>query len=204
MFRVYFLTFLGEFRGTEEQKHHLHESPATITIPLIILAVLSTVGGFLGLPSAFNATHKLNAYLGNVVPTLSEHEVSHSFEYILMGSLTVIVFIIIFAVFNYFISKKNMPEASEEEMNPLGRFIYNKYYVDEFYNAVFVRPVMLLSDIFLVLIDKLIIDLFVNAVAWLAISLGKGARLVQTGNTGFYVFAMVISMIVLLALQFII
>jgi NADH-quinone oxidoreductase subunit L len=97
-----------------------------------------------------------------------------------------------------------MPEANEEEMNPVGRFIYNKYYVDEFYNAVFVRPVMLLSDIFLVLIDKLIIDLFVNAVAWLAISLGKGARLVQTGNTGFYVFAMVISMIVLLALQFII
>jgi NADH-quinone oxidoreductase subunit L len=121
-----------------------------------------------------------------------------------MGSLTAIVAIIIFAVFNYFISKKNMPEANEEDMNPVGRFIYNKYYVDEFYNAVFVRPVMLLSDIFLVLIDKLIIDLFVNALAWLAISLGKGARLVQTGNTGFYVFAMVISMIVLLALQFII
>jgi NADH-quinone oxidoreductase subunit L len=204
MFRVYFLTFSGEFRGTEEQKHHLHESPVTITIPLIILAVLSTVGGFLGLPSVFHATHKLNEYLGNVVPTLSEHEVSHNFEYILMGSLTAIVAIIIFAVFNYFISKKNMPEANEEDMNPVGRFIYNKYYVDEFYNAVFVRPVMLLSDIFLVLIDKLIIDLFVNALAWLAISLGKGARLVQTGNTGFYVFAMVISMIVLLALQFII
>src|SRR5690606_26356843 len=66
MFRLLFLTFFGEFRGTESQRSHLHESPASMTIPLIVLAVLSTIGGFLGIPAVFGATHYLGDFLSPI------------------------------------------------------------------------------------------------------------------------------------------
>ncbi len=83
MFRLYFLTFRGSFRGTEEQKHHLHESPFSMTIPLIVLALLAAIGGFLGIPEVFHAPHKLGDYLGQVI-NLHVPEASHFFEYSLM------------------------------------------------------------------------------------------------------------------------
>ena len=64
MFRLYFLTFWGDFRGTEKQEHHLHESPRTMTIPLIVLAFLAVVAGFVGLP--LGMTHYLNDWLAPV------------------------------------------------------------------------------------------------------------------------------------------
>jgi NADH-quinone oxidoreductase subunit L len=63
MFRLFYLTFYGKFRGTEKQLHHLHESPATMTIPLIVLAVLSVVGGLLGIPEVFGGNHFLKEFL---------------------------------------------------------------------------------------------------------------------------------------------
>src|SRR5690606_32000000 len=88
MFRLLFLTFFGEFRGTQEQKDHLHESPASMTIPLIILAILSTIGGFMGLPAVFGANHMLGDYLAPVFeysrrvnPTAFEFHLSHATEY---------------------------------------------------------------------------------------------------------------------------
>src|ERR1035437_2517750 len=66
MFRLFFLTFYGTFRGTEKQEHHLHESPKSITIPWVILAILSTLGGFLGLPAIMSNTHFIKQYLAPV------------------------------------------------------------------------------------------------------------------------------------------
>ncbi len=67
MFRLYATTFKGTFRGTQEQEHHLHESPAAITIPLIILAILSIVGGFVGIPEfIMHGAHSLQAFLAPI------------------------------------------------------------------------------------------------------------------------------------------
>ncbi|RYD80950.1 MAG: NADH-quinone oxidoreductase subunit L, partial [Sphingobacteriales bacterium] len=77
MFRLLFLTFYGEFRGTDDQKHHLHESPATMTIPLIALAVLSAVGGFIGLPPFLGISHALEKYLHPVLADI-EHLAPHA------------------------------------------------------------------------------------------------------------------------------
>ncbi|MGB5028357.1 MAG: NADH-quinone oxidoreductase subunit L, partial [Chitinophagaceae bacterium] len=86
MFRLLFLTFSGQFRGTADQKQHLHESPAAITIPLIVLAVLSIIGGFVGIPEVFmNGGDRIGAFLAPVIKPHGGHTVSHSTEYILMG-----------------------------------------------------------------------------------------------------------------------
>ena len=88
MFRLLFLTFYGTFRGTHEQEHHLHESPAVITVPLIILAVLSTLGGFLGMPSVLSEHHFFGSYLEPVLSTASittHAEPTHFFEYCMIG-----------------------------------------------------------------------------------------------------------------------
>ena len=90
MFRLYAMTFLGKFRGTHEQEHHLHESPKAITIPLIILAILTVIGGLIGIPEVFmHGGHRLEAFLAPVFAqsnALTEkHHLSHATEYILMG-----------------------------------------------------------------------------------------------------------------------
>jgi NADH-quinone oxidoreductase subunit L len=91
MFRLYAMTFLGQFRGTHEQEHHLHESPAAMTLPLVILAILAAVGGFVGVPEVFAAdSHIARTFsrpdlCGVLLRLQAAHHASHSTEYILMG-----------------------------------------------------------------------------------------------------------------------
>jgi NADH-quinone oxidoreductase subunit L len=83
----------------------------------------------------------------------------------------------------------------------LNKWISNKFYVDELYDKAVVKPMLVLSDLFMVVVDKLIIDLSVNAIAWFVGLTGRITRLFQTGNTGFYIFAMVLSMVVLFVIR---
>jgi NADH-quinone oxidoreductase subunit L len=93
MFRLLFITFGGTFRGTEEQRHHIHESPVAMTLPLIILAILSVVGGFVGVPEVFmHGGEKLAQFLSPVVRSKELH-IEHATEYLLMGITTVIAII---------------------------------------------------------------------------------------------------------------
>ena len=103
MFRLLIVTFTGKFRGTHEQEHHLHESPALMTVPLIILAVLAIIGGFVGIPEVFaKGGDKLTEFLSPVIAQHEGHEVSHSTEYLVMGLSTVLVIAaIIFAWFSF-------------------------------------------------------------------------------------------------------
>src|SRR5947209_8882143 len=97
MFRILFITFSGSFRGTEEQRHHVHESPSAMTIPLVLLAVLSIIGGFVGIPEVFTAGgDKLASFLkGAGVSDQMHGEVSHSTEMMLMAITTIIAIIAI-------------------------------------------------------------------------------------------------------------
>ncbi len=205
MFRLVFLTFFGNFRGTEETKKHIHESPITMTLPLIILCVLAVVGGLLGLPEVFHVQHAFSTYLSSVTEGseqyLAHHEkVSHSAEIALMSFAGIGAIVVIIFAYNKYVKKNELP-AEDSALTGLNKAISNKFYVDEIYETVFVKPITVLSDLFLVLVDKLIIDLAVNATAWIVATTGKTMRLMQTGNTGFYVFAMVIGMMVLLIIR---
>jgi len=208
MFRLFFLTFLGDFRGTEEQKHHLHESPISMTLPLLILAVLSIGGGLLNIPEVFAKDgDKLNDFLApiyevskKVNPKLFEtHQISHSTEYVLMGiSVAVAIASIVFAYIK-FVSGKAVPKA-ETEQKGFARVLAQKYYVDELYDAVFVKPIQSFSR-FLADTFEFAIDFFVEATGQLVKFLANAFRKLQTGNVGTYVFAIVLGAVILIALN---
>ncbi len=205
MFRLVYLTFYGNFRGSDETKKHIHESPLTITIPLIILCLLSIVGGILGLPAVFHATHLFATYLSSVTEPsktfLHAHEaVSHSTEIILMSVAGLAAIASIVYAYQKYVTKAEQP-ADEATLTGFPKWVSNKFYVDEFYDKVIVKPMLVLSDLVMVLVDKLIIDLAVNCVAWIVGFTGRILRLLQTGNTGFYIFAMVLSMVVLFVIR---
>ncbi|MDF3079081.1 MAG: dehydrogenase subunit [Sphingobacteriaceae bacterium] len=205
MFRMLFLTFSGGFRGTEEQKHHLHESPASMTIPLIILAVLSAVGGFIGVPEVFGEHHWLQGFLSPVFGDSGEGEASaldHSTEYMLMG--VSVAGAVIAAMVAYFRYAKNqyVPQPDSGNRNALENLSYHKYYIDEIYDAVIRRPLDIMSQFFFKVVDKAGIDGIVNGFGRSATEASRGLRLLQSGNTGFYIFMMVIGIIAMLVYGF--
>ncbi len=199
MFRLFFLTFLGDFRGTEEQKHHLHESPFSMTLPLILLAVLSIGGGLLNIPEVFVKNgDKLNDFLAPIYevskklnPKLfAAHEISHSTEYMLMGiSVLVAIASIVFAYIK-FVANKNVPKA-EAEQTGVGKVLANKYYVDELYDAIFVKPIQRLSR-FLADTFELAVDFFVEGTGPIVKFLAGSFRKLQNGSNGGYFFSFVI------------
>jgi NADH-quinone oxidoreductase subunit L len=206
MFRMMFLTFYGNFRGTPEQQHHLHESPKSMTIPLIILAVLSAIGGFIGLPEVFGGSHWLANFLSPVFSAstskLEGSTLDHGTEFLLMGvSVAGALAAAIFAYFKY-VKKAHVPVPDTTPRTGLANLSYNKFYVDELYNAVFTRPLDALSNFLYKVVDKSGIDGLVNGFGTGATEASKGFRLLQSGNTGFYIFMMVAGIVALFVYGF--
>ncbi len=205
MFRLFYLTFMGTFRGTEDQKHHLHESPKTMTIPLVILSVLAVVAGFIGIPHVLGGNHWLEHFLAPVFKE-SEiyahgHKLSHSTEYVLMGvTVTITILMILFAR-NKFVTKGFVPADDSVKQGFIPRLLANKYYVDEFYNAIIVKPLNGLASFSYKFLELKGVDAIVNGIGKLVLFISGQARKLQTGNTGFYIFAMVIGILVILALN---
>lgn len=203
MFRLYSLTFLGSFRGTHEQEHHLHESPSAMTIPLIVLAVLSVIGGFVGIPEVFMAdAHSLEHFLAPVFAASAkleqEHHLSHSQEYLMMGISTVLIGTIIVLA----LSKFKKANSVNNENAGLGKVLENKWYVDELYDTVIVKPLHLLSVFFKNIIEKTAIDGLVNGVGKLVGYGSRQLRLLQSGQVGNYILIMVMVMVIFVLIWF--
>lgn len=202
MFRMLFLTFFGKFRGSTEQEKHLHESPLSMTLPLIVLALLSVIGGFLNVPEALGGGASLANFLAPVFAAstakIDGFHLSHQTEYILMAvSIVGVIFLAIYAYVQY-VSKSVVPASDEEQRGGLARLSYHKFYVDELYHALVVKPLNMLSVFFFKVIDNKGIDGLVNAVGKTASDAGNMLRLLQRGNIGYYIFFMVIGVIALL------
>ena len=202
MFRLYAMTFLGKFRGTHEQEHHLHESPKAMTIPLIILAILSVIGGWIGIPEVFmHGGHRLQAFLAPVFAqsnALTEkHALSHATEYMLMGvSVGAALIALIYAW-----TKFSKYQKTDTEETGLGKVLANKWYVDELYDAIIVKPILSIAKYFNNIFEKKGIDGFVNGVGK-AVNYGsRQIRLLQTGQVGTYVLMMVLGILVFFIIQ---
>lgn len=196
MFRLLFITFNGSFRGTEEQRHHIHESPAAMTVPLIILAVLSVVGGWVGIPELFmHGGERLSEFLAPVVRSKELH-VDHSTEWILVGLTTAIAVVAILVAWSRYRNYR------EEKETALSRTLENKWYVDELYDAAVVKPLNGLGRVVNQFIERGTIDALVNGVGRLVNYGGRQLRWLQSGHVGAYVLLMVVSMVLLFALQF--
>ncbi|MFT3680320.1 MAG: NADH-quinone oxidoreductase subunit L [Ferruginibacter sp.] len=195
MFRLLFITFSGKFRGTEDQWHHVHESPSLMTIPLIVLAILSVIGGFVNVPEVLGGHAELTEFLSPVIPKGEASHLDHTTEYMLMGGAVVLIAIAVFIAYS---KTKNY---QFKESVGLGKILENKWYVDEIYDAVIVRPLNALGAFFNNLVEKKGIDGFVNGVGR-AVNYGsRQIRLLQSGQVGIYVLLMVLGILVLFIIQ---
>jgi NADH-quinone oxidoreductase subunit L len=211
IFRAYFLAFEGESRIDHDKQHHLHESPAVMTIPLIVLATLAAVGGWVGLPEGLTAVgdrlglptgllraDRFGEYLApslGVLPHAETHELSGGLLLFLIGSATLVALAGIYAAYVLYDRKSDVPERVAEGAPGPYRVLWNKYYVDELYDALFIRPYVALSDFFWKVIDSQIIDGAVNGVGELVRWSGSRVRRLQTGNVQAYALAMLVGAI---------
>jgi NADH-quinone oxidoreductase subunit L len=193
MFRLFFLTFTGQFRGTHEQEHHLHESPPTMTIPLVILAFLSLVGGFIGIPHVIGHNW-LHDWLHSVIPV--NVEISHSVEWLVMAVSTVVAIIGFLLARRLYRDRGIAADESFERRSPtLARSIENKYYVDEFYGRTVVAPLQIGSRFLWKVVDA-IIDGIAAMIGFVVRGFGDLLRFFQTGNVRNYALMFFVGVVV--------
>lgn len=197
MFRMLFLTFYGKYRGTHHAEEKIHESPKSMTVPLIVLAVLSAIGGAIGVPEALGGSHWLSHWLSPVIKHVGEAP-DHATEYALMAISVVGVLISIAVAYGKYVKQHHIPVPDEAKRSGLANLSYNKFYFDEIYDALIRKPLDAISGFFYKIVDRKIVDGIVNGFGWTATEASKGLRLLQTGNVGFYIFMMVVGIISLL------
>jgi NADH-quinone oxidoreductase subunit L len=195
MFRLYATTFLGSFRGTPHQEHNLHESPKAMTYPLIVLAILSVIGGFIGVPEILHGSHQLKSFLSTSITTEKAHHLDHSTEWVLMGiSVAIAALAILFSINKF--SKK--PELDEPQ--GLGKVLSNKWYIDELYDKLIVNPILSIANFTKNTIEKLGIDGLVNGTGKFVHYSSRQLRLLQNGQIGNYVLFMILAFIIIILL----
>ena len=197
MFRLYATTFLGKFRGTEEQAQHLHESPFAMTLPLILLALASAIAGAIGIPELMGGHHWLSHHLTPIVGETKEVALSHSTEWALMGASVSIAVIALFIAVNRY-----KRQADGEPQTALGKFLYNKWYVDELYNNAIVQPLNKFAGFLKETIEKNIIDGAVNGTGKIVQYSARKIRLIQNGQVGYYILFIVLGIILLFLFWF--
>ncbi len=213
MFRLVFMTFWGECRITPKAKDHLHESPMVIVIPLIVLAFLSIVGGWIGIPKL----------IGNVIGGVANHfehflapvfefseefakahahggpHPSHAVEWGLMGLSVVIAVIGIFTAFSLYVLNTSLPGKITAAFPALHRAVYNKWYIDELYDFLFVNPCKALGNYLWKGFDVVVIDGIVDGTAYVIKGFSGVLRHIQSGYVHNYAFSMALGVVVILA-----
>ena len=197
MFRLYATTFLGKFRGSNEQEAHLHESPLAMTLPLIVLAILSALGGAIGIPHIMGGNHWLTGQLSTIVSTPQEAHLAVSTEWILMGvSVAIAAIALVIALSRY--SK----QTDEEPSSAIGKFFYHKWYIDELYQKAIIEPLNKFALFLKEFIEKKVIDGAVNGTGKLVQFSARKVRLIQNGQAGYYILFMVLGIITLFLFWF--
>ncbi|MBF0169515.1 MAG: NADH-quinone oxidoreductase subunit L [Nitrospinae bacterium] len=203
MFRLYFMTFPGELRAEDHHvRDHVHESPPSMTGPLVVLAGLALVGGLLGLPQGLlgEHAHVLHNFLSEVPGMTLGHgeHAAHPSVALEVGLMTLSVAAGVIGILIAWYFYGAHPEKAEALSKKGGvisfvHYVLNrKYFVDEIYEVVFVMPLLWLwKTVLWKIVDVKIIDGFVNAVAAFFAGLGAGARTMQTGSTRNYALVMV-------------
>jgi NADH-quinone oxidoreductase subunit L len=201
MFRLIFLTFFGP-ESYDEHKVHVHESPKSMTVPLMILAVLALAGGWFALPPFWGGK---NYFADFLAPNFGadgiagvEAASAHSLELMLSGVAVVAATIGLLVAW-----KMYAKGAKEGTSTGVHKVLYNKYYVDEFYQAAIVGPLVWLSrNLLWKVVDEAIIDGAVNGIATVSRDVGDKTRRAQSGNTRSYAVWVVIGAIVVFGIIF--
>jgi NADH-quinone oxidoreductase subunit L len=188
MFRLLILTFYGRPRYTEHEVHHVHESPNSMLLPLVVLAIFSIVAGFVGIPPALGGGNQIEHFL---TPAAHEGESASlgtgGTEMLLMAASTGAALTGLLLAYLFYVAKPELPEKLAAGAHAMYSIIVNKYYVDELYDAIIVWPIVRGSREFLwKFIDATLIDGAVNGVGNLVRGSAKGLRHMQSGYVRTY------------------
>src|SRR5208282_1178768 len=187
MFRLIFMTFFGESRVDPEREHHLHESPAVMTIPLIVLAILATVGGWVNLPDGLlwgNAFVRfLTPAVGAFKPIVEASQTSLSFVASVASGLGIAL------AYLFYLRLPGIPMLLAWRLQDLYNLLLNKYYIDQLYNSIVTRPLFWVSNNVLNrAIDSFAIDGAADGAGLAVQTSGQIARRAETGNVQHYAF----------------
>jgi NADH-quinone oxidoreductase subunit L len=220
MFRALFMTFFGESRVDHHVAHHVHESPKIMTVPLMVLAGLSIIGGYIGVPHVLGGANHIHEFLAPVLGGGTEAAKTHSgisilsqawasggeagghsaaLELLMMVVSVVIALIGIGIAYLFYVKNPALPKRAAERWKRLYTLIYNKYYVDELYEILFINSLKNLGTGLWKGFDEFVIDGTINGMAYLIGALSGTMRKMQTGLVQNYAFAMTMGGIVLAA-----
>jgi NADH-quinone oxidoreductase subunit L len=209
MFRLIYLTFYGKERMDDDVKSHIHESPKSMTVPLMILAVLSIIGGYVGMPHIFGVTNYFEHWLAPVMAsthqTVSDVHASGGgdagMELTLMFASVALVLVSIFMA--YLLYKKNtkLSTSMAEKLSGVKKVLNNKYYVDEFYGAIIVRPIVYFSLFLWKVFDVVVIDGFLDGMANAYQDASQALRTAQTGRLRTYATLFVFGVVIIIGLM---
>jgi len=195
MFRLFFMTFLGKSRVDPQIEPHIHEAPKSMTIPLLVLALLSVVGGYVGIPHSLGGSNRFEGFLSSVFehghPDTNTATHAASTEYLLMIISIVVVVIGILVAHRFYIQSREIPKRLAEKYKFPYRVLFNKYYVDELYARVFVNPLLNLALILWKRFDVLVIDGTANGLASLVKLAGMVIRKTETGYLRNYALSLI-------------
>lgn len=204
MFRMIFMTFYGAPRMDAAVRHHLHESPQVMTLPLMILAVLSIIGGWIGIPHLNQFEHWLEPAMARFIPEgtvlpATAHEGSFGLEVGLMAVSVLVALAGIYFAYQMYLAKAGAADRVAARLSGLYNLLKRKYYVDEIYDALFVRPLLWLSEnFFWKIFDVKIIDGTVNGSAKFFGGVASVLRRWQTGIVQNYAVTLVLGVVVIL------
>ncbi len=209
MFRLIFLTFFGKERMDNKTRDHIHESPKAMTVPLMVLAVLSIIGGWIGMPHILGVTNYFEHWLEPIVSGGTGHEAaSHALasagsdagmEWGLMAFSVILVLISIYFAWLFYKSKTELATSLKNKMSGIHNLLLNKYYVDEIYGAIVVRPLVFISMLLWKIFDVIIIDGMINAAAQVYDGASDLFRRIQSGRVRSYATMFVIGVVALMA-----
>lgn len=201
MFRLIFLTFHGKERLEPEAKKHLHESPKVMTIPLAILAFFSVVAGYIGLPVVLGKKANLfQNFLEPVIPPPSEGHLSMGLEWTLILISVVVAFVGIYIAYMFYLKRPGIPHSIVRRIPGVYKLLYNKYYVDEAYNAVIVNPLIKGSEIIYENFDLAVIDGALNGSASATGFFGRVLSALQTGYVKDYVLVFLLGAVIIVGI----
>jgi NADH-quinone oxidoreductase subunit L len=196
-FRLVFLAFFGAPRMSQEARRHVHESPAVMTLPLVVLAILTVVAGLaVGIPSSQGTAFA--HFLAPVLPLEeAEHSAGVAFSLLVLSALVAIAGVAL----AWIVYGRTPVRAASIGVarNPVHKLLIEKYYVDEIYDALFVKPIYHLSQWLARVFDPGFIDGIVNGVATLVAGWARGLRRVQTGFVMNYALGILLGAVAVVA-----
>jgi NADH-quinone oxidoreductase subunit L len=199
MFRLYFLVFAGKSRVESEKAAHLHESPKVMTVPLMILAALSVVGGWMGIPHLLGGHDRFGEWLhewGGAHETL----LSHGTEWALMAVSVAAAAIGIFVAWRLALVSPGAAARLAEGFGPVYRILFHKYYIDEIYDAAVIRPFVRLSEKFWKGVDEFFVDGTLVGTGTVTEWLGYALALLQTGAVRHYLLGIFLGALFLMTM----